>query len=216
MRKSSRFYLGNDEKSVRLKNALHLVGQRRPLDFRPLVHGAKIAEQQHAGHAINGEKPCGQGVILGLIGIEKAGCLSGDLSIENKFRGVGIGRGLDVDDFKGHPLKSNGQRQEAVGVCFAHYTRSPRHRKIRQKPPVRPAQCKSKFKLFEKKSRKLLQAAPPVAHNATWLLVVREFPGIPIRRVSRRFRRALVRSFSVVTRRGSIRRRRGTERRHEF
>jgi hypothetical protein len=44
-----------------------------------------------------------------------------------------------------------------------------------------------KFKLFEKKSRKLLQAAPIIAHNTRWLLVVRpKVPGIPIRRVEQR------------------------------
>ena len=41
-------------------------------------------------------------MIFGRLGVEKTGGLGSDGGVEDEFGGVGVGGGLDVDDFEGH------------------------------------------------------------------------------------------------------------------
>ena len=55
-------------------------------------------------------------MILGLLGVEEAGGLRRDLAVEDEFGGVGIGGGLDVDDFEGH----GGLQRSTAETAVAH------------------------------------------------------------------------------------------------
>jgi hypothetical protein len=102
-------------------------------------------------------------MVFGRLGIEEAGGLGGDGGVEDEFGGVGVGGGLDVEDFEGHEELRRG------GGIVAEYeepltlTLSPEYGGERTREWRAKVNCK--LKLFRNCGRKGLQGAQSFAHN---------------------------------------------------